>query len=77
MFPSGVDEAVMAAVLPGVDIERVAGWREGETLAVGLEGAGGDEGEGVSKGVSESKSASGVEAVEAMGLAGQVFAGRR
>jgi hypothetical protein len=35
----------------------------GETLEVGLEGKGGDEGEGVSKGVSES-SPSGVEAVE-------------
>lgn len=33
---------------------------------MGLDDKGGDEGEGVSKGVSESMSASGVEAVEAI-----------
>jgi hypothetical protein len=65
MLPSGVDEGVMVAV-PVVAAERTEGRPAAggeETLEVGLEGKGGDEGEGVSKGVSES-SPSGVEAVE-------------
>jgi hypothetical protein len=66
MLPSGVDEGVMVAV-PVVAAERTEGRPAEaggeETLEVGLEGKGGDEGEGVSKGVSES-SPSGVEAVE-------------
>jgi hypothetical protein len=70
MLPSGVDEKVMFAVAPEVDTERTAGRSgasvEGEALAGGLEGTGGEEGEGVSKGVSESMSASGVDALEAI-----------
>ena len=65
-MPSGVDEGVMVAV-PVVAAERAEGRSEAaggeETLEVGLEGKGGDEGDGLSKGVSES-SPSGVEAVE-------------
>lgn len=70
ILPSGVDEGVMPAVAPPVDIERTAGRSAdkcvGEALATGLDGAGGEEGDGESNGVSESKSASGVEAVDAM-----------
>lgn len=52
----------MLAVAPVVDAVRGAGRSkdEGEVASVGLEGAGGDEVEGESRGVSESKSASGV-----------------
>lgn len=67
MFPSGVDEGVMLGVAPVVTLERAAG-RPG-TLSdegaadEGLEGKGGEVGEGLSKGVSLS-SPSGVEAAE-------------
>lgn len=67
MFPSGVEEGVMLAVAPVVTLERAAG-RSG-TLSddgleeVGLEGKGGEDGEGLSKGVSLS-SPSGVDAAE-------------
>lgn len=73
MFPSGVEEVVIFAVAPDVDIERGAGraWsREvlGEALGLISEGTGGDgeEGEGESKGESESKSSPGVEGAAAM-----------
>lgn len=60
----------MPVAAPPVDMERRAGrspddkWAE--ALEVGLEGAGGDDGEGEPKGVSASNSPSGVEAVESM-----------
>lgn len=67
MFPKGVDEGVMLAVAPVVETERTAGrsgtLSEEGTVEEGLEGKGGDEGDGLSKGVSES-SASGVDAGE-------------
>ena len=70
ILPSGVDEGVMPAVAPPVDMERTAGRSTdkcvGEALATGLDGAGGEDGDGESKGVSESKSASGVDTVDAM-----------
>jgi len=62
----------MFAVAPEVDTERTAGRsRSGDkcdedALADGLEGAGGEDGEGESKGVSGSNSPSGVDAVEAI-----------
>ena len=67
MFPSGVEEGVMLAVAPVVTLERAAGRSgtlsdEGE-VAEGLEGKGGEDGEGLSKGVSLS-SPSGVDAAE-------------
>lgn len=67
MFPSGVEEGVMLAVAP-VDTERAAGRSRGTlsdegTGEVGLEGKGGDEGDGLSKGVSLS-SPSGVDTAE-------------
>lgn len=82
--PSGVDEGVIPNVAPPVDVARGPGGRlgsesVGETLAVGLEGVGGDEGEGVSKGPSPSASASGLVGGEAMMLAkggGEVRAGQ-
>ena len=68
MLPRGVDEDVMLAVAPVVEEAfRGAGrsadrsWDEGAS-AIGLEGTG--EGEGLSKTVSESTSASGVETLE-------------
>lgn len=75
MLPSGVEEGVMLAVAPVVETERAAG-RSGGTLSdegtveVGLEGKGGDEGDGLSKGVSLS-SPSGVDAAESA-MAGSV-----
>ena len=70
MLPSGVEENVIFAVAPEVETERTAGRSgargESEALEEGLEGAGGDDGEGESKGVSGSNSPSGVDAVEAM-----------
>lgn len=70
ILPRGVEEGVMPAVAPPVEMERTAGRSAdkcvGEALAAGLDGAGGEEGDGESKGVSESKSASGVVTVEAM-----------
>jgi hypothetical protein len=75
ILPSGVDDGVMLAVAPLVDIERIVGRfgsskpvGEGEgrgSEGVGEEGAG-DEGEGEAKGLSESKSSPGVETVDAM-----------
>jgi len=67
MFPSGVDDGVMLAVAPVVTLERAAGRSgtlsdEGEETD-GLEGKGGEDGEGLSKGVSLS-SPSGVDAGE-------------
>jgi hypothetical protein len=59
MLPSGVDEKVMLAVAPVVEAERGSG-RSGDSSDEGLEGAGGDVGEGEPKGVSESTSTSGV-----------------
>lgn len=55
-------------VAPVVAAERGMGRSEppGEVVDEGLEGAGGEDGDGVSKGPSEPKSSSGVEAVEAM-----------
>jgi hypothetical protein len=70
MLPSGVDDEVMLAVAPDVvDADRGGGRsaarRSGEeAFSVGLEAAG--EGEGLSKTVSESTSASGVDGLEAM-----------
>lgn len=67
----------MPAVGPGLDMERAAGRSAdrcvGEAFATGLEGAGGEDGEGLSKGVSESKSASGVEAADAMASSSNVY----
>jgi hypothetical protein len=70
MFPNGVEDDVMLAVAPEV-VDAVRGGgrsadsRSGEeAFSVGLEGAG--EGEGLSKTVSESTSASGVDGLEAM-----------
>lgn len=69
MLPSGVEEKVMLAVAPEVDMDRTGGRSEkGEAEDEGLEGASGEDGEGVSKGVSESKSPSGVDAVESMAM---------
>jgi len=67
IFPSGVEEGVMLAVAPVVEAVRAAG-RSGTlsdkgTVELGLEGKGGDEGDGLSKGVSLS-SPSGVDAAE-------------
>lgn len=66
ILPRGVDEGVMLAVAPVVTLVRAEGRStlsaEGET-AEGLEGKGGEDGEGLSKGVSLS-SPSGVEAAE-------------
>jgi hypothetical protein len=75
MFPSGVEEGVMFAVAAEVETDRGMGRSANrllgeEGLADGLEGAAGDEGvgegEGLSKAPSESVSASGVDALEAM-----------
>jgi hypothetical protein len=81
MFPSGVDEGVIFAVAPVVDTLRGGGGRStdrkpaDEALADGLEGASGEdgagEGEGLSKALSESISASGVDALEAMAMGGK------
>jgi hypothetical protein len=63
MLPSGVEEKVMFAVAPVVAAERAGGRpgdRSDEAADDGLEGAGGDVGEGEPKGVSESTSTSGV-----------------
>jgi len=77
MFPSGVEEGVMFAVAPGLDIEaRATGrsadrWFGEEALGVGLDGAGGEDGEdgeGLPKGASESTSTSGVVAGEAIAI---------
>jgi hypothetical protein len=51
-----------------------AGVGEGETSAVGLEESGGEDGEGVSKPLSESLSPSGVDAADAMVEGGRVAA---
>lgn len=70
MLPRGVEEGVMLAAAPLVDRERMAGRSAdndlAEALEVGLDGVGGEEGEGKgeSKGVSASKS--GVDAVESI-----------
>jgi len=57
MLPRGVEEKVMFAVAPAVEVVRAIG-RSGasraEALDEGLEGVGGDDGEGEPKGVSES-----------------------
>jgi hypothetical protein len=72
MLPSGVEEKVMFAVAAEVETEwgaprgRCSGERcEWEALASGLEGKGGDDGEGEPRGES-SYSASGVDAAESM-----------
>lgn len=67
MLPSGVEDVVMLAVAPVVTLERGEG-RSGtlageEVFEEGLEGKGGEDGEGLSKGVSLS-SPSGVDAGE-------------
>lgn len=66
MLPRGVDDGVMLAVAPVVTLERGEGRStlsdEGVT-AEGLEGKGGEDGDGLSKGVSLS-SPSGVDAAE-------------
>lgn len=66
MLPRGVDDGVILAVAPVVTLVRGVGRStlndEGET-AEGLEEKGGEEGEGLSKGVSLS-SPSGVDAAE-------------
>ena len=67
MFPSGVDEGVMLAVAPEVTLARAAG-RSGTLsdeglVEEGLEGKGGEDGDGLSKGVPLS-SPSGVDAAE-------------
>lgn len=67
MFPSGVEEVVILAVAPVVTLARAAG-RSGtlideEIVAEGLDGKGGEDGEGLSNGVSLS-SPSGVDAAE-------------
>jgi hypothetical protein len=56
MLPNGVEEGVMFAVAPVVDIDR---------------GKGVGEGKGLSKAVSESISASGVDALEAIAIGGK------
>lgn len=65
-MPRGVDDGVMLAVAPVVTLERAAGRStlgdEGEA-AEGLDGKGGEDGDGLSKGVSLS-SPSGVDAAE-------------
>jgi len=75
ILPSGVDEGVMLAVAPLVDMERTDGRcgstaEAGDRLGRGSEGVGedgdGEEGEGEPKGLSESKSSLGVEVEEAM-----------
>jgi hypothetical protein len=75
ILPSGVDEGVMFAVAPLVDMERIAGRcgsskPVGEGLGRASEGVGeegvGEEGEGEPKGLSESKSSPGVERLDAM-----------
>jgi hypothetical protein len=67
MFPRGVEEVVMLAVAPVVTLARTAGrsgtWFDEEVVAEGLDGKGGEDGEGLSKGVSLS-SPSGVDAAE-------------
>lgn len=73
MFPSGVEEVVMLGVAPVVTLERGEGRSgtlsdEGEK-AEGLEGKGGEDGDGLSKGVSLS-SPSGVVAGESAIAAG-------
>ena len=67
MFPSGVEEGVILAVAPVVTLERTVG-RSGTlsdegVVEEGLEGKGGEDGEGLSKGVSLN-SPSGVDAAE-------------
>jgi hypothetical protein len=63
MFPSGVEDGVMLAVVsPDVETVRMVG--RGGSRAVGLSEAGG----GDSRGLSESKSSSGVEAVDAIAI---------
>jgi hypothetical protein len=80
MLPSGVEEGVMFAVAPVVDTDRGGGRSadrklDDEALAEGLDGASGEdgagEGEGLSKAVSESISASGVDALEAIARGGK------
>lgn len=76
MLPRGVEEKVMLVVVaPEVEAERTGGRlgerSEGGDSEVGLEDFGGEDGEGVSKGVSESISASGVEAVDAIAAVSQ------
>lgn len=51
ILPSGVDEGVMLDVAPVVTLERAAG-RSGTLSDEGLEGKGGEDGDGLSKGVS-------------------------
>lgn len=65
MFPSGVEEGVILVVVsPDVETVRIAG--RGGSRASGWRAAAGDGEEGDSRGLSESKSSSGVEAVDAM-----------
>lgn len=73
ILPNGVEENVILAVAADVDTEWPPGrgrWsgdrREGEALTGGLVGIGGEDGEGESKGVSESYSPSGVDAAESI-----------
>lgn len=80
ILPSGVDEGVMFAVAPPVDMERTVG-RGGSREAVG-EGLGcgservGDEGEGEPKGLSESNSSPGVEVEVEDAMTGRMAAVR-
>jgi hypothetical protein len=80
MLPNGVEEGVMFAVAPVVDIDRGKGrsterWEDEEASAKGLKGASGEEGvgegKGLSKAASESISASGVDALEAIAIGGK------
>lgn len=79
-LPSGVEEGVMdAAVVPEVEIERTVG-RGGssedvEAEASGRTSEGGGE-EGDSRGLSESKLLSGVEAIMAVGVYMELREGR-
>jgi nicotinamide mononucleotide (NMN) deamidase PncC len=79
MLPKGVEEGVMFAVAPVVDTDRGGGrsadrWVD-EASAVGLDGAGGEDGEGEARGLSkapasESTSTSGVVGPDAMAMRG-------
>ena len=64
MFPKGVEDGVMFAVAPPVDTDRMMG-REGsgDDVSGGSLGSGVVGGEGDAKGLSESNSSSGVEAI--------------
>jgi hypothetical protein len=73
MLPKGVEEKVMLVVVaPEAETERTGGRLGercgGEALEVGLVDVGGEDGEGGSKAVSESISASGVEVVDAIAM---------